>query len=167
MVRDQGWLLMTAGARLEGVAFLADSLAEGIASGAAESNALLEAMLELGNSVLTYRTRYLRPPELLPVLDLLVLDERNPLSVSAQLIELRHALGLLPDHAAPEALLKELCIPSEHERAWLDLLGAAPDSVQIVAMLRGLSEQMSEMSDAVTAAYFAQTQDLGMAMVTG
>ena len=37
MVRDQGWLLMTAGARLEGVTFLADALAEGLASGAAGS----------------------------------------------------------------------------------------------------------------------------------
>jgi len=166
MVRDQGSLLMTAGARVEGVAFLADALAEGIAGGAAGSGALLETMLELGASTLTYRARYLRPPELLPVLDLLVLDERNPLSVSAQLIELRHALGMLPDHAAPEALLEELLVPSEHEQVWLDLLAGESEAVQMIAMLRGLVEQMAELSDAVTAAWFAQTQDLDMSMVT-
>jgi len=100
------------------------------------------------------------------VLDLLVLDERNPLSVSAQLIELRHALGMLPDHAAPEALLEELLVPSEHEQVWLDLLAGESEAVQMIAMLRGLVEQMAELSDAVTAAWFAQTQDLDMSMVT-
>jgi len=48
---------------------------------------------------------------------------------------------------------------------WLDLLAGESETVQTVAMLRGLVEQMSELSDAVTAAYFAQTQDLDMSMV--
>jgi uncharacterized alpha-E superfamily protein len=158
---------MAAGARLEGVAFLAGALAEGIAGGAAGSGALLETMLELGASTLTYRARYLRPPEFLPVLHLLVLDERNPVSLSAQLIELRHALGMLPDHAAPEALLEELHVPSEHEQAWLDLLAGESEPERLIAMLRGLAEQMAELSDAVTAAWFAQTQDLDMSVVSG
>ena len=162
MVRDQGWLLMTAGARLEGILFLADSLAEGIASGPLESTALLETLLELGSSVLTYRSRYLRPPELLPVLDLLVLDDRNPLSLNAQLSELRHALGMLPDHAVLEALLEELRGPAEDEALWLELLAGDSDPVQIVALLRSLRAQIADLSDAVTAAYFAQTQEFTM-----
>ncbi len=165
MTRHQGWLLMTAGGRLEGIAFLAESLVAGIASGAADSPPLLEMLLELGNSVLTYRTRYLRPPELLPVLHLLALDERNPLSLSAQLIDLRHALGMLPADGAIEALLEELRVPAENEKLWLELLAGDSDHVQIVAMLRILAEQMGELSDAVTAAYFAQTQDLATATV--
>ena len=100
------------------------------------------------------------------VLHLLVLDERNPQSLSAQLVELRHALGMLPADAAIEALLEELRVPAENEKLWLELLADESDPAQIVAMLRTLAEQMVELSDAVTAAYFAQTQDLAMATVT-
>ncbi len=166
MVRDQGWLLMTAGARLEGVIFLADALAEGLAGEAPADTALLETLLELGAGALTYRARYLRPPELLPVMHLLALDESNPLSLSAQLIDLRHTLGMLPDHAALEELLAEVQVPSENEARWLDLMTDELDPGPVVARLRTLAEQMAELSDAVTAAYFAQTQDLAMAMVT-
>jgi uncharacterized alpha-E superfamily protein len=170
MIRDQGWLLMTAGARLEGVVFLTNALADAFADALAERATadapLLETLLELGNSVLTYRARYLRPPELLPVLHLLVLDERNPLSVSAQLTELRHTLGMLPDHAAIEGLLAETPIPSENEALWLELLAGEIELAPVATRLRALAGQMGELSDAVTAAYFAQTQDLDVSMVT-
>jgi uncharacterized alpha-E superfamily protein len=166
MVRDQGWLLMSAGARLEGVAFLAAALAEGLAGERAADAPLLETLLELGASELTYRARYLRPPEPLPVLHLLILDEGNPVSVSAQLADLRHTLGRLPDNAAVEGLLGDMQIPSENETLWLELLAGEFDLEPVAARLRTLVEQTAELSDAVTAAYFAQTQDLSVAMVT-
>jgi uncharacterized alpha-E superfamily protein len=49
---------------------------------------VLGALLEIGNVSMTYRARYQRHPELLPVLDLLVLDESNPHSVCFQLAAL-------------------------------------------------------------------------------
>ena len=45
----------------------------------------LGGLLEIGNSIITYRARYQRQPELLPVIDLLVLDESNPHAVGFQL----------------------------------------------------------------------------------
>nr|BFE91872.1 hypothetical protein GCM10020185_24080 [Pseudomonas brassicacearum subsp. brassicacearum] len=41
----------------------------------------LEWLLELGNSSITYRSRYLAVAQLIPVLDLLLLDEQNPHAV--------------------------------------------------------------------------------------
>lgn len=38
----------------------------------------LEWLLELSDSIITYRSRYSRQPELLPVIDLLVFDDSNP-----------------------------------------------------------------------------------------
>jgi uncharacterized alpha-E superfamily protein len=53
-----------------------------------DCDAVLGASLEIGNVSMTYRARYQRHPELLPVLDLLVLDEANPHSVYFQLAAL-------------------------------------------------------------------------------
>jgi uncharacterized alpha-E superfamily protein len=48
----------------------------------------LEWLLEAANSIVTYRARYRRGPELLPVLHLIVLDESNPHAVLFQVREL-------------------------------------------------------------------------------
>jgi uncharacterized alpha-E superfamily protein len=75
---------------------------------------VLSALLEIGNVSMTYRARYQRHPELLPVLDLLVLDELNPHSVCFQLAalgnHLQHVdtrLGFQPVND-PAALLQAL-----------------------------------------------------------
>ena len=46
--------------------------------GRATATALLEWLLDLSDSVITYRARYMRPPEWLPGDDLLLFDRRNP-----------------------------------------------------------------------------------------
>ena len=166
MSRHQGWLLTTAGSRLEAVAYLADALATGIAGPGADSPELLETLLDIGNSSLTYRTRYLRAPELLPVLHLLVLDQRNPLSLSARLFDLRDALARLPQDPVIASLLEAVPVPAESEADWLELLAGDPDHARIVSALRALAARMPELADAMTAAYFAQTHYMGMAMVT-
>ena len=53
-----------------------------------DCDAVLGALLEIGNVGMTYRARYQRHPELLPVLDLLVLDDLNPHSICFQLAAL-------------------------------------------------------------------------------
>jgi uncharacterized alpha-E superfamily protein len=52
-------------------------------------NARLEWLLELTDSIVTYRSRYRARPEWLPLLDLLVRDESNPRSIAFQLNGLR------------------------------------------------------------------------------
>ena len=48
---------------------------------------MLEALLEVADSVMTYRSRYCSRFQLAPVLDLLLTDETNPRSVAFQLVE--------------------------------------------------------------------------------
>jgi uncharacterized alpha-E superfamily protein len=54
-------------------------------------------MLELADSSITYRSRYMARPEWLPALDLLVRDITNPRSVAFQLKGLHDFVGRVKD----------------------------------------------------------------------
>ncbi|HUQ70612.1 MAG TPA: circularly permuted type 2 ATP-grasp protein [Planctomycetaceae bacterium] len=56
----------------------------------------LEGALEVADSLLTYRSRYLTNLQLAPVLDLLITDETNPRSLVYQLVVLNEHLDELP-----------------------------------------------------------------------
>ena len=63
---------------------------------------MLEALLEIADSSMTYRYRYLTTLQLAPVLDLLLTDETNPRSVAFQLVALAEHVENLPrDQAQP------------------------------------------------------------------
>ena len=53
------------------------------------ADADLSWLLQLSDSIITYRARYTAPPQWLPVLDLLVRDEANPRSIAFQVRGLR------------------------------------------------------------------------------
>jgi len=57
---------------------------------------LLDATLEIADSLMTYRSRYLANLQLPAVLDLLVTDETNPRSVAFQLVTLQSHIEQLP-----------------------------------------------------------------------
>lgn len=57
---------------------------------------LLEAVLEIADSLMTYRSRYLTNLQLAPVLDMLVTDESNPRSIAYQLVTLQAHVRDLP-----------------------------------------------------------------------
>ncbi len=56
-------------------------------------------LLELADSIMTYRSRYLTTPMLPPVIDLLLLDETNPRSVAFQVAALIDHVDQLPRDA--------------------------------------------------------------------
>ena len=60
----------------------------------------LEAVLEIANSTMTYRYRYLASLQLAPVLDLILVDETNPRAVGFQLAALAEHVKNLPGEAA-------------------------------------------------------------------
>lgn len=95
MTRDDGWRFLMLGRCIERLQFLAESIAEFLRSPAVHDQSALEWLLELGNSSITYRTRYLASAQLIPVLDLLLLDEQNPHAVLFQLRMLLRSLRRL------------------------------------------------------------------------
>ncbi len=84
MTRDDGWRFLIIGRRLERLAFLAQSMAHFLTMESADGPESLEWLLDLMDSIITYRSRYSRAPELLPVVDLLVFDDSNPHGVLFQ-----------------------------------------------------------------------------------
>jgi uncharacterized alpha-E superfamily protein len=56
----------------------------------------LQALLEIGDISITYRSRYRTTLQVAPVLDLLLTDETNPRAVVYQLVELAEHVEHLP-----------------------------------------------------------------------
>jgi uncharacterized circularly permuted ATP-grasp superfamily protein/uncharacterized alpha-E superfamily protein len=82
MTRDHGWRFLSMGRRIERLQWMCVALTQAL-SAPRESD--LGWLLELADSTLTYRARYVGQPDWLPVLDLLVRDETNPRSIAFQL----------------------------------------------------------------------------------
>ncbi|MDU9392616.1 circularly permuted type 2 ATP-grasp protein [Pseudomonas sp. zfem002] len=104
MTRDEGWRFLLTGRRIERLHALSSSLAGFLRGPAASDQAGLEWLLELANSSITYRSRYLAVAQLVPVLDLLLLDEQNPHGVLFQLRSLLRSLERLQSPAENELL---------------------------------------------------------------
>ena len=94
MTRDQGWRFLSMGRRVERLQFLGSALQCGLGSPA---GAELDWLLELADSIVTYRSRYMSRPQWLPVLDLLMRDESNPRSIAYQMLGLHDYLDRLGD----------------------------------------------------------------------
>jgi uncharacterized circularly permuted ATP-grasp superfamily protein/uncharacterized alpha-E superfamily protein len=96
--RGLGWLFLTLGRRLERAIYLTRQLREITTPLAEEDWPLLECLLEVGDSSMTYRTRYYTTLQPLAVLDVLMADETNPRSLDFQLSHLVDLYKKLPRH---------------------------------------------------------------------
>jgi uncharacterized circularly permuted ATP-grasp superfamily protein/uncharacterized alpha-E superfamily protein len=94
MTRDEGWRFLILGRRIERLKGLAGLILVPIEASPEARGQMLEWLLETTNSIVTYRARYRRVPELLPVLHLIVFDRSNPHAVRFQIDVLREYLAL-------------------------------------------------------------------------
>ncbi len=90
MNRDRGWRFLSLGRRLERLQFQSLVLQQALTM---EADGGLDWLLELSDSIVTYRSRYRARPEWIQVLDLLVMDETNPRSIMFQLLGVLHSLA--------------------------------------------------------------------------
>jgi uncharacterized circularly permuted ATP-grasp superfamily protein/uncharacterized alpha-E superfamily protein len=98
ITRGPGWLFLSLGRRLERGMYMVRQLSE-LAAPLDEDNwPLLELMLEVADSSMTYRQRYFTSLQPAPVLEVLMTDETNPRSLAFQLIHLADLYGKLPCH---------------------------------------------------------------------
>jgi uncharacterized circularly permuted ATP-grasp superfamily protein/uncharacterized alpha-E superfamily protein len=160
MTQDDGWRLMMVGRRLERLQFLADLLAQRLRSGETPVQSELEWLLDIGDSTITYRTRYLAAPRLGPTIDLLVFDQSNPRALAFQwhaieysLVRVAASLGGAPDDTLDEAvaLVEEMqlsAIEGDSDRAVRARQGLA-------AQLQGLSAAAGRLSDRLSLKHFS------------
>jgi len=96
--RGMGWLFMTIGRRLERAIYLTRQLREITLPLSEQEWPLLECVLEVADSSMTYRTRYYTTLQPVAVLDVLLADETNPRSLDFQLSHLADLYQKLPRH---------------------------------------------------------------------
>ena len=174
MTRDDGWRFLMIGRRIERLQFLAESIAGFLASPAVRDQAALAWLLELGNSSITYRTRYLAAAQLIPVLDLLLLDGQNPHAVVFQLRVLQRSLEQLDKRfeLAVEADLRGLdarlnaCDLGRLEHIPLQPAGDPAALSELAAQLLAIAAAAGQLSDHLGLHFFVhvdasqQTQSL-------
>src|SRR6202522_4400584 len=96
--RGLGWVFMTTGRRLERAIYLTRQLREICTPLREQDWSLLECLLEVADSSMTYRTRYYTTLQPLAVMDVLIADETNPRSLDFQLSHLADLYQKLPRH---------------------------------------------------------------------
>lgn len=165
MTRAQGWMFLDMGHRIERTVYICELLLAGLRSSDAENPSLLEAILEVGDSTITYRNRYSLLPQLAAVYDLLMLDELNPRGLRFQFERIDQQFVHMP-HEQNSALLTpakrvllesntklQLCDPTELARVEAGTWAQS----QVAKLLTQLIEAMPALNDALTAAYFAHS----------
>ncbi|NBB33610.1 circularly permuted type 2 ATP-grasp protein [Pseudomonas kielensis] len=174
MTRDEGWRFLMIGRRIERLQFLSSSLAGFLRGAGAFDQAGLEWLLELGNSSITYRSRYLAVAQLIPVLDLLLLDEQNPHAVlfqlklvSGSLKRLNHDFGA-PAEAALPLLVERLagfdlgCL--ENPLFGDSSVRAALDG--LADLLQDVADVSNQVSDRLALRHFAHVDDVSQRTVS-
>ncbi|CAD5203629.1 circularly permuted type 2 ATP-grasp protein [Pseudomonas sp. FEN] len=149
MTRDEGWRFLMIGRRIERLQFLSSSLAAFLRGIAVFDQAGLAWLLELGNSSITYRSRYLAVPQLIPVLDLLLLDEQNPHAVLFQLKLVSRTLRRLnDDFGVPRELGLNLLVERLGRFDLGNLESALFGDTGVRDVLDGLADLLQEVADA-------------------
>jgi uncharacterized alpha-E superfamily protein len=115
----------------------------------------LDILLDLADSQITYRSRYLSGPCLAPVRDLILLDPHNPRSVAFQ-------VEALADHFAHLPQLREDGLPERPRRLVLglsaELATAEPGDADATTLLAWEQDLMA-LADAIGARYFPHGPD--------
>ncbi len=107
MTRDDGWRFLSLGRHLERLLSVTTAVGEIVATGCDDDPAVLEWLLDLSDSLITYRARHMRQPEWLAVVDLLLFDEHQPALGEFQLAKLAKHVQLLPA-GTPDGLVETL-----------------------------------------------------------
>ena len=98
MTRLAGWRFLELGRRIERAMLTCRFIREFGAAGTADGG--LDMLLELADSQITYRQRYVMIAARAPVIDLVMLDPNNPRSVAFQFDQIEAHLDALPKHSA-------------------------------------------------------------------
>ncbi|HEX3717186.1 MAG TPA: circularly permuted type 2 ATP-grasp protein [Verrucomicrobiae bacterium] len=164
MTRAQGWRFLDMGQRIERSIYLCVFLDHALASPYADNPSVLEAVLEVADSSITYRGRYNLLPNIATVYDLALLDDTNPRSLLFQLNQLVKHFERLPgerENALPspgQRILLE-CLTSLRllDPRVLNRLDGAPQESEVGAVVKQIVSAMPRLSDAIAAAYFAHS----------
>ena len=150
MTRGIGWRFVSIGRRVERLATMCSTLREATHEGRTHE---LDWLLELADSGVTYRSRYLAAPEWLPVLDMIVRDVANPRSLAFQ------AKGLAEFIATLEAIhgtfASTMLAPAHAALGALVPADLTPESEVLADCIDQLQQAAFAISDAISLKFFS------------
>jgi uncharacterized circularly permuted ATP-grasp superfamily protein/uncharacterized alpha-E superfamily protein len=168
MTRGLAWRFVDVGRRLERSIHMLDLLSGVLPHGQAPVAAALDVLLEISDSSMTYRSRYLSTPQFAPVWDLLMVDESNPRSLAFQLAALADHMDRLAAHRrttflGPEQRLT-VWLTGAVRTAEVERLCVTDEDGEVRALARFmemLRSKLWELSEEVTKQYFTHSAARG------
>lgn len=158
MTRSLGWRFLEIGRIIERVLHVAVLVRSAIVDQETPVIPLLEAALEVGDSLMTYRSRYLASLHPAPVIDLLLLDETSPRSIAFQLADLNDHVARLPrDPGDPtRAPYERIAMTQLHSIRMADveqLAHTKSGKQQLDRLLTRLTEQLPKLGEEISHRY--------------
>jgi uncharacterized circularly permuted ATP-grasp superfamily protein/uncharacterized alpha-E superfamily protein len=168
MTRDNGWLMLDCGRRLERALNLISLVRATLVKRHEEAllNQVLESVLVSTDSLNNYLRRYRSSLHLPLALDLLLVDKTHPRSLAYQLSELSVHIGALPRESGKSRLSEEerLILKAHTEIRLcrgLELVKAANAEIafsELDTLLSGTAERLSRTAEVLAQAYFSHSQ---------
>jgi uncharacterized alpha-E superfamily protein len=163
MTRAQAWRFLDMGLRIERAIYLATLLHATLRSPEAENPSLLEAVLEVADSSITFRSRYNLFPHVPAVFDLVLLDDKNPRSVLFQINQLVQHFEHLPRErtetpSSGESILND-CLNALNRTDARELAGPRQNwnASGVARTIQKTLRELPKLSDAIAASYFAHS----------
>jgi uncharacterized alpha-E superfamily protein len=162
MTRNDGWRFLSLGRHLERLAFVSGTLGDVWPEQLSASAGVLEWLLELSDSLLTYRVLHRQQPEWNSVVDLMLVDDRNPRSARFQLVKLAKHVRLLPGAALTDVLaqVKRLlvdCAADIHRGEGDPVAGG---DGRLEAVVTGCQDVAARLGSALSLHYFSHVDDV-------
>jgi uncharacterized circularly permuted ATP-grasp superfamily protein/uncharacterized alpha-E superfamily protein len=156
MVRGGAWMFLDLGRRIERASGTACSLAHALERPPGRMEAGLRLALELCDSALTYRARYLAAMQAPPALDLVLADPGNPRALAYQLRAVAERLAELG--GAGDPLAGEAAALASRPQALVEAIAEVPDpehwaAEALPAALGELAGEVAALSDAISRRY--------------
>ncbi|WP_294392108.1 circularly permuted type 2 ATP-grasp protein [uncultured Sphingomonas sp.] len=150
MGRTAGWRFHDLGRRMER-ALVACRLCRNFGTEAATADDLT-TLLDLMDSQISYRSRYMTGLALVPVRDLVALDPFNPRSLAYQMVRIREHLAALPSLRDDGMEEEQLAVANELA---LMVTTVRAESLSRATLL-GIENRLMALSDAIAARFFLQ-----------
>lgn len=163
MTRAQAWRFLDIGLRLERAIYLGTLLDATLRSVDAENPSVLEAVLEVADSSITYRSRYNLLPTLPAVFDLVLLDDKNPRSVLFQVEQLTKHFERLPrereDAAGSGKSILQKCLARLRNSDSRELASLKADfqTSNVGQTIQQTLRDLPKLSDTIATSYFVHS----------
>lgn len=162
--RGLGWRFLDLGRRLERCQFTLD-LIDVLDSASADGRQGLEAVLEILDSSITYRSRYFAELRFAQSMDLILVDETNPRSLLFQMMAVQRHLDALPrlqDNPFPRKD-QALTIQAVTDLRLLDFAAIARDPAgaereRLMALLARMRQDLPVITDCLTRAWLSHAE---------